>query len=339
MTTQVANFFHAINTPYVKPAEDDLYDLSEGANYSLLTDFQSWGTAFAISLVVFTKVLPYIGWAEAFPLTATDTLAIGALGTTSAALTKRVVGFGKDEKSETYGQRSLANHMAYAGFIATALFVVPRVTQVAYETMAKLVVRTLFPMPIIFNFYHALSTTASLQSMAAKIEKIHKDYRAHHPKIMKLDDEKQKSILSGMQSMKLEPPKEIRDGKNAFIKEFHPTDHIFVHSDPKENEVSEWVKGKVNAFLEAVHLPTMAPLKEADKLMTDAHLKELNLQQLQWVVLSLCYSSDLELTADDFKKLTARAKEIEEADPTGLVEQLKKADTVDHLKFLVNYMK
>ncbi|WP_420421516.1 hypothetical protein [Simkania sp.] len=39
MTTQVANLFKAIDTPYVKPtAAEDLYDFSGGGNYSLHQD-------------------------------------------------------------------------------------------------------------------------------------------------------------------------------------------------------------------------------------------------------------------------------------------------------------
>ncbi|WP_420421517.1 hypothetical protein [Simkania sp.] len=143
--------------------------------------------------------------------------------------------------------------------------------------------------------------------------------------------------------LKLEPPKEIRSKDNPYLKEFHPTDNItdniFVHSDPKEYEGLEWLKGKVNRILTTVNLSPMAPLKEADDLETDENLKKLGLKELQWIVLSICYSSKLELSAADFNKLVKQAKKIEKDDPTGLVDALKKAESVEHLKFLVQYIK
>ncbi|CCB88092.1 hypothetical protein [Simkania negevensis] len=338
MTAQVANLIKAIDTPYVKPEAEDLYDLSEGGNYSLHADFISWGMAFAFSLFVITKALPYMGWKDPLPLTLIDTLAIGAMGTTSATLTKRVVGFGKDEKTDVYAQRSYGDYLAFAGYVATALFVVPRVTQVAYETMTKVVWGTLLP-PVLFNAHHTLSLNAMVENMVTKVKNIHKDYSAHHPKIMKLSEEKQKEIWGGMQALQLEPPKVIQNKDNPFFKDFHPTDHIFVHSDPKEYETSEWLKEKANTLLKAVNLSPLAPLKEADDLETELNLKKLNLVQLQWIVLSICYSSELKLSAADFNKLVKRAKEINDVDSTGLVDALKKAETVENLKLLVQLIK
>jgi len=334
MTSQVTQPCQSFNAPYKLPDENNLYELSEGAAYSFTKDYQLWVTSFAINLLFISTVLPYIGFAKPFPLTFLEGTAITALCSSATALTKRLVGFTKDIESERVVDRPLTNFFAFASYTAVALYVIPRVTRLPFEKMSELISKTIWP-PFIFTFYSSLSQSSAIEDQHSKIQKIYDSYASHHSKIMKLNEPKQQRIYAGMYALNLQPPKEVIENKPAFLKGFKSHEMIFKRYDPETLEVTEWLKGKANSVLRAVSLPTMPPIEEINETMVKNRVGALSLHEIQWTVLSIACCENLELKDGDFYQLQEKAREIKEDDATGLVEKLKSAHSIIHLKILV----
>lgn len=332
MATQVSRLWHSFNTPYQRQNEHHLYDFSDGGCYSFTQDAKNWAISFGINFLFISKVLPYIGVVNPLPLTLTEGIAILSVSTAVTALIKRVIGFAPSKEENEFVEKTLVDWIAFAGYVVVALYAIPQITHISYERILALVIKTIWP-PIIVPMYQESTRSMNTETQIAKIQKIYKDYTRHHVHVMELSHKRQKQVYNGMYALHLEPPKEVVQSHPQILEEMELYKSIFFRIEPT-NPIA-WIRTKASNFLQTFGFHPIASIEDINKKMINDNLSSLDLKQFQWLILNLSQAKEVTIERSDFDKLKEKVLEINDPDSTGLIEKLKTATSLEHLRTLV----
>ncbi|CCB88093.1 hypothetical protein [Simkania negevensis] len=333
MISEVKELMHSFNTPYLQNPEKNLYDFSDGASYSFLTDYAAFTVAITVSLVYLRIFDAYFFHSNSLTFSAAESVQIATLSSFGGALATRIFAYSKDPETETYDRRDFFNLSGLAGCGFIAFVVIPICTNIPFRKTFEWAIRATWP-PIPLSLVLATHMFSVLIDRSNKGKILSSNYAVHHQKIQELPQKSQKRIF--YQLSFFQPPKEVLDQPLPILKNCILFPSTFIKNlSAEEITRRERLIKYCNPLLSRLRLATYPSIDESIEIETKENLKRLRLPRVQWLILNLCTSPDYALSANHFRLLKERALEITETDSTSLLEKLKIADSVEHLKKLI----
>ncbi|MCB1075106.1 MAG: hypothetical protein KDK59_06175 [Simkania sp.] len=333
MISEVKELLHSFNTPYLQNPEKNLYDFSDGASYSFLTDYAAFTVAITVSLVYLRIFDSYFFHSNSLTFSAAESVQIATLSSFGGALATRVFAYSKNPESETYDRRDFFHLSGLAGCGFIAIVVIPICTNIPFIKTFEWAIRAAWP-PIPLSLVIVIHLFSASIDSANKGKALSSNYAVHHQKIQELPQKAQQRIF--YQLSFYQPPKEVLDQPLPILKNCILFPSTFIKNlSAEEITRRERLIKYCNPLLSRLRLATYPSVDESIEIETKENLKALSLPQFQWLILNIGTNPNFELSANHFRLLKERALEITETDSTGLIDKLKIADSVEHLKKLI----
>lgn len=335
MATCIASALQNFNSPYRIAVTDetskraDLYDLSDGASYTVIEDFASWTIALATSMVMMSLIAK-LSSDYASPSFSEGVACTARFGA-AATLANRFFGFEKDPNLGAYKEKSFLSWRPYGAMFASLMLSEPSLKTIAIFLQVCL--------PPVMPIMPAIAATANMikhsNHTSKKVGEIHSKYPLHYQEISQLKPAQKNAIYRAMYSNDLRPPIQVIQHAKTVLGDFNPVKSIFSEPTKKENDNAKWIREGFNKFLNAAYLPSIPSPEEQHEQNLTQRVESLYVHQLQWIVMGLCKLDPIEISDVYFKMLHKRATELTPDKSCDLVEKLKLATSLSHLKTLV----